>query len=93
MKKLCSLFLAVSMLLTVFIPAVHAEDAYKQIVVDNNRTRIEFTSAVSIAAGTSISVNFIVPVDGNYAFMAHKNANYYGKITAAVTSGKPPYGL
>ncbi len=88
MKKLCSLFLAVSMLLTVFIPAVHAEDAYKQIVVDNNRTRIEFTSAVSIAAGASISVNFTVPIDGNYAFMAHKNGNYYGKITAAVTSGE-----
>ena len=57
-------------------------------VVDNNRTRLEFGASVSVEPEESYSVDFTVPVDGNYAFMLNKNKNYYGYISASVKSGE-----
>ena len=88
MKKIFSLCLVLAMMFSVCVPMAQAEEiAQKVVVVDNNRTRIEFSSPVTVAAGDSVSVNFTAPVDGNYAFMANKNKDYYGLISASVTSG------
>ncbi len=94
MKRVISLILGMCMLISASAFSVSAETSAAAaasgatvVVVDNNRSRIELPSAVSIAAGESYSVDFTVPVDGNYAFMANKNKDYYGYISATLTSG------
>ncbi|MBQ4087597.1 MAG: metallophosphoesterase [Clostridia bacterium] len=87
MKKVFSLCLVLAMMFSVCVPMAQAEEiTQKVVVVDNNRTRIEFESPVSVAAGESVSVDFTVPVDGNYAFMANKNTDYYGYLNAELKS-------